>query len=400
MPWSRKDPVSERVLFVGAVKQRRTPFRSVCHAFGVSPKTGYKWWSQFQREGVAGLSERSRRPHGNKRAISTEIADRLLRLRRKHPTWGPRKLVLWLEQNEARWTRPAPSTVGDLLKKRGLIPFNEARERRRERRIPRTAPLKHATTPNSLWSMDFKGWFRLADRMRVDPLTITDNYSRYLLCCRGLEKQTSALTWKWLLRTFEEFGLPDDMRVDNGQPWTAPKGQLNLTVLSANILRLGIGVERIARGKPQENGRHERFHFTLQNETVLPPASNLRAQQQRFERFKLEYNDDRPHDAVACSRPPSSVYFPSARPLPTKLPFPEYDSDCTVHRVDTSGRIRFSGQEYFITTAVVGLNVGLFEIQEGCFEVWFCSELLGHILSQYPELGLIANRQVLPMSPV
>lgn len=400
MPWSRTDPMRERVLFVGAAKQKRAPFSSLCRAFGVSPKTGYKWWNQFQRDGVDGLTERSRRPHGNRRAISTAVAERLVALRQAHPTWGPRKLLLWLEQNEKRWRLPAPSTVGDLLKRRGLIPVDESRERRRERRIPRTAPLRHATAPNSVWSMDFKGWFRLEDRMRVDPLTITDNYSRYLLCCRALERPNGELTWKWLSRTFQDFGLPEWMRVDNGQPWTAPKGQLNLTVLSANILRLGVGVERIARGKPQENGRHERFHLTLQNETVLPPAVNLRAQQQRFDRFRAEYNDDRPHDAVVCSRPPSSAYRISPRAFPSKLPIPEYASDFAVHRVDFGGRIRFAGEEYFVTTAVCGLTVGLYEIQEGCFQVWFCSELLGHILSRNPELGLIPNRGVLPMSPV
>jgi len=388
----------ERVLFIGAAKERRVPFRSLCAAFGIAPKTGYKWWNQFPRSGVDGLAEKSRRPHSNRLAMSDALADRIVRLRKKRPTWGPRKLVHWLEQNEISWTLPAPSTVGDLLKRRGLI--FEPREHRRERRVPRTAPLSDAIAPNSVWSMDFKGWFRLADRMRVDPLTITDNYSRYSLCCCALEKQTCELTWKCLARTFLEFGLPDAMRVDNGQPWTAPKGQLNLTVLSANILRLGIVLERIGRGKPQENGRHERFHLTLQNETVFPLAANIRAQQRRFDRHRKDFNEERPHDAVVCSRPPASIYTASRKKFPERLPEPQHPSNCDTHRIDAAGFVRFAGERYFVSTALRGLHVGIYEAQEGCFETWFCSELLGHVVARHPELGLIANRKVLPMSPV
>lgn len=398
MPWTRTDPVQERALFVGAVNQDRASFSSVCATFGVSRRTGYKWWNLFQREGVKGLEDRSRRPLRNNRAIDPKLADRFEALRREHPTWGPRKLVGWFELNEPGESYPAASTVGALLKRRGLVK-SPPEFGRRWRDIPRTAPLRHATSSNLVWSMDFKGWFRLGDRTRCDPFTLTDNFSRYLLCCQANGNQLHSTVWKALSKAFREFGMPEAIRFDNGQPWSAPCGSLHLTTLSSKILRLGIELERIGRGKPQENGRHERFHLTLQNETTRPPARTLAAQQRRFLAFRKEYNEDRPHEALG-QRPPATVYRCSDRRFPSKLPEPEYPSGCTKHRVATTGRIRFEGQEYFVSTALDGQYVGLFEIEEGCYEVWYCSEPLGRLHREHPKLGLILQPKVLPMSPV
>jgi transposase InsO family protein len=274
MPWAQTDPMAERLRFVAALRRRKTSFRSLCAAFGVAPKTGYKWLHQFDAAGPAGLQDRSRRPKSNSRAISTAVGERLVELRHAHPTWGPKKLVAWLGTHEPGWDVPAASTVGELLKRRGLV---TARMRSRYQRR-QAEPLKHADKPNAVWAMDFKGWFRLGDGTRCDPLTVTDAFSRYLLCCRAgtAVGDTVAIdVWDALVRLFREHGMPWAIRVDNGQPWAAPKGNLGITKLAVKIIKTGITLERIEPGKPQQNGRHERFHLTLQQETARPPSRNM-----------------------------------------------------------------------------------------------------------------------------
>jgi putative transposase len=182
MPWAQIDPMSERLRFVTALRKHKSTFTSLCAAFGVAPKTGYKWLHQFEAAGPAGLEDRSRRPKSNGRAISSAVGERLVALRHEYPTWGPKKLVVWLEANEHRWDVPAASTVGELLKRHGLVSPRKLRMRNKH---PRTDPLRHADKPNAVWAMDFKGWFRLGDGTRCDPLTVTDAFSRYLLCCKA-----------------------------------------------------------------------------------------------------------------------------------------------------------------------------------------------------------------------
>jgi putative transposase len=387
MPWAQTDTVSERLRFVTALRKRKTTFRSLCHAFGIAPKTGYKWLHEFEAAGPAGLEDRSRRPKSNGRAIPSDVAERLVRLRFEEPTWGPKKLVAWLEQNEPRWELPAPSTVGELLKRRGLV---KPRKRLRHQ-SPKRDPLRHADKPNAVWSMDFKGFFRLGDGTRCDPLTITDAFSRYLLCCKAgtaVGNTVSRDVWAALVELFREYGMPDAIRVDNGQPWAAPKGSLGITKLSVNLVKAGIHVERIRPGKPQENGRHERFHLTLLQETVRPPARNMLAQQRRFNDFQWKYNNQRPHEALG-QRPPRTVYVPSRRPFPTEIEEPEYPSSYELVVPWKNGKIRFRGSEYFLSMALFDQIVGLVEVEEGCFAVHFCKVLLGHIHTAYPDLGLI-----------
>jgi len=182
MPWSKTEPMTERLRFVTAMRKHKSTFRGLCAAFGIAPKTGYKWLHQFEAKGPDGLQDRSRRPLSNSRGISAAVAKRLVELRREHSDWGPKKLVLWLEKFEPRWEVPAASTVGELLKRRGLV---QPRRRRFHNRQPRTEPLRHADRPNAVWAMDYKGWFRLGDGARCDPLTITDAFSRYLVCCKA-----------------------------------------------------------------------------------------------------------------------------------------------------------------------------------------------------------------------
>ncbi len=388
MPWTEIDPMSERLRFVLAVRKHRSTFSSLCSAFGVAPKTGYKWLHQFEASGVAGLQDRSRRPKGNSRTISQVVGERLVALRLEHPSWGPKKLVGWLEEFERGRDWPAPSTVGELLKQRGLVT-----SRKRMRRLhPRTEPLRHADQPNAVWSMDFKGWFRLADGARCDPLTVTDAFSRYLLCCKAgtaVGDEVGRDVWFALVRAFREYGMPVAMRVDNGQPWVASKGSIGITRLAVKILRAGIVLERIEPGKPQQNGRHERFHLTLQQETVRPAAENMQAQQLRFDAFRHAYNEQRPHEALQ-QRPPCTAYIASGRAFPKRLGEPEYPSWYTVVTLNTWGHVRLRGSDYFISTALDCERVGFAEVEEGCFDVYFCKLLLGRIHTAHPELGLIA----------
>jgi transposase InsO family protein len=388
MPWARTDTVSERLRFVTALRKRRTTFKSLCTAFGVAPKTGYKWLHQFEAAGPAGLEDRSRRPRSNSRAIASDVADRLVRLRREEPTYGPKKLVAWLEQNEPGWDLPAPSTVGELLKRRGLV---QPRKRLRHQ-SPQREPLRHADRPNAVWSMDFKGFFRLGDGTRCDPLTITDAFSRFLLCCKAgtaVGNTVSKNVWSSLAELFREYGMPDAIRVDNGQPWAAPKGSLGITKLSVNLIKAGIHVERIRPGKPQDNGRHERFHLTLLQETARPPARNMYAQQRRFDEFQWKYNNRRPHEALQ-QRPPRSVYEPSRKRFPTEIEEPEYPIWYQVAVPYGNGKVKFRGSEFFISGALHNQIIGLAEVEEGCFAVYFCKTLLGHLHTAHPELGVIA----------
>jgi transposase InsO family protein len=379
--------MSERLRFVIAARKNKSTFRGLCAAFGVAPKTGYKWLHQFEAAGPAGLQDRSRRPKGNSRAISDHVAERLVELRRAHPTYGPKKLVPLLEQAEPAWDVPALSTVGELLKRRGLV----GPRKRRHRARPGTHPLSHATAPNAVWAMDFKGWFRLPDGSRCEPLTITDAFSRYLLCCRAaiFGPGISRLVWAELETLFRERGIPVAMRFDNGQPWATPKGELGITRLTVKLLRLGITLERIDPGRPYQNGRHERFHLTLEQETAQPPQANMRAQQRRFDAFLQEYNHRRPHEALR-QRVPAALYRDSLRRPPKRLPDPEYPSFFEVVTGMAGGRIVFRGTKYFLSTPLIGERVGFVEVEEGCFAVYFCNHLLGRIHTAHPELGLVA----------
>jgi transposase InsO family protein len=380
--------MSERLRFVLMAEEGRSSFTSLCTAFGVAPKTGYKWVHQFEASGAEGLQDRSRRPQGNCRAVSSEVGARLVALRNKHPTWGPKKLVAWLEAHEGGRDWPAPSTVGELLKRRGLV---SPRERRRHQH-PRTNPLRHADKPNAVWAMDFKGWFRLGDGARCDPLTVTDAFSRYLICCKAgrfFGDEVGKNVWLALVRAFHEYGMPMAIRVDNSQPWVAPKGSLGITRLAVKILKADIALERIDPGKPQQNGRHERFHLTLQQETAQPPSENMQAQQIRFDSFQREYNEERPHEALK-QRPPRTVYVRSRREFPGRLHAPEYPHWYEVHTAGPHGNVRFRGTSYFFSSPLENERVGFVEVEERCFEVYFCKLLLRRIHTAHPELGLIA----------
>jgi transposase InsO family protein len=293
----------------------------------VSRKSGYKWLERYRALGVVGLVDLSRAPRTHPQATAAPVCERVIAVRRVHPRWGPKKIRAWLAEREPETAWPAVSTIGHILKRAELVV-----PRRRRRRTPAYGqPFAACAGPNDVWCVDFKGWFVTGDGTRVDPLTVSDAASRYLLVCQAVGRADLEHVWPHLARAFADHGLPTAMRSDNGPPF-ASRAVGGLSRLAVRLIKAGIKPERIAPGQPQENGRHERLHLTLKQETASPPARSLRAQIERFEAFQLGYNHDRPHEALG-QRPPITAYRRSPRPWDGRLREPEYGSDVVVRRV-------------------------------------------------------------------
>ena len=373
MPWKETCTMDQRISFVCCCLRDEAPMSEFCAAFAISRKTGYKWLRRYGREGPAGLEDRSRAPYRHGRRMAPEIAEAILALRRDRPHWGPRKLRVILQSRNPEVSWPAPSTIGDLLRHHGL---SDRRRRRAFVAGPAPAAFAPITAPNDLWCIDFKGWFRTADGQRCDPLTLTDAYSRYALVCRIVAPQHEPVE-AVVRRAFGRYGLPKAIRSDNGPPFAAA-GPGGLTRLSLGWLKAGITLERIAPGKPQQNGRHERFHRTLKQETSRPPAANAREQQARFDAFCQDYNHLRPHEALG-QRPPASLWRPSPRRYPEKLAEAWYDAQHALRRVRASGEIKWGGRSVFISETLAGEPVGIAETRDGDWLVRYAQIDLGII---------------------
>jgi putative transposase len=389
MPWQEVCPMDEKLRFIGALLAQEENMTEVCERFGISRKTGYKLRRRYQAEGVAGLVERSRAPQVVPWAISQAQAEAIMGVRREHPSWGPRKLRARLQQRAPEQGWPAPSTIGELLRRQGL---SQPRKRRR-RSTPGPSRLRTAVAANEVWSIDFKGWFRTGDGARCDPLTVSDAYSRYLLCAQSVARPDYANCRSELERVFKEYGLPCAIRSDNGTPF-ASLGVGAVSRLSVWWIKLGIIPERIEPGKPQQNGRHERMHRTLKAECARPPAQSLAAQQRRFDQFRTEFNQQRPHQALGQT-PPAQHYACSPRNYPKRLEDPCYPADYQLRRVRSNGVIKWQGELVFIGAALIGEVVGLRENQQGDSELFFGPVPLGVI--DAVTLKLV---KVLPMLPV
>jgi transposase InsO family protein len=372
MPWIETKVMDERVGFIAGWLRGDVPMSLLCEQYGISRKTGYKWVWRYQADPVEGLAELSRAPHRHGRSLDPAIAERIIGLRRRWPHWGPRKLLAVLQRDDPEMAWPAASTIGDLLRREGL----SQPRRQRRRSMPRQQPFLDVTAANDVWCADFKGWFRTADGMRCDPLTISDAHSRFLLECR-IVPPTGAGVEPRFIRAFRDYGLPLAIRTDNGSPF-ASTGAGGLSRLSIGWLKLGIKLERIDPGQPQQNGRHERMHRTLKAETSRPPAPSLRQQQRRFDRFRQTYNEDRPHEALS-QEPPTDHYRPSPRPYPDRIPEPWYDADHAVRQVRSTGEIKWGGDYVFISESLVGEPVGIAETEQGDWIVRFMETDLGII---------------------
>jgi transposase InsO family protein len=351
--------------FVVAYQEGSYCMSELCRVFGVSRKTGYKWLQRYQKGGPAGLSDQSRAHRRHPLATSDELVSMIVETRGSHPTWGPRKLKAFLEKRHPECQWPAASTIGVILKQRG---FTKPR-RKRHRVPPYTQPFSAATAPNLTWCADYKGWFRTGDGHRCDPLTITDAYSRFLIRCKAVPNTRYKHARKVFESAFAEYGLPDAIRTDNGSPF-ASLALGGLSRLSVWWLKLGIRPERIEQGRPEQNGRHERFHLTLKQETAQPPKGTLRSQQKAFDVFIDEYNYERPHEALGNDTPGQN-YQPSTKPYPRRLPEVEYGDEFVVRRVHTKGEIKWRGSKLFVSEVLIRETVGLRQVSDRYWQLCF-----------------------------
>jgi putative transposase len=376
VPWSEISPMSQRQEFIELYLKRQCRVSELCAAFGVSEKTGYKWIARYHAEGHAGLTDRSRAPVHSPQRVAADVIERIVGLRKRHPTYGARKLREILSTADASVDWPAPSTIFELLKCRGLV---RRRRRRRARGVPWDAAAHGLTppvAPNDVWAADFKGEFRLASGVFCYPLTISDLFSRYVLGCSALASTASVPARVVFTRVFREFGLPRVLRTDNGVPFAQPNAIGRLSALTVWWIRLGIRPERITPGAPQQNGQHERMHRTLKADATRPAAENLPQQQRRFDQFCTDYNTVRPHESLAM-RPPASYYVPSARPFPRRLPPMEYPALRELRLVGSSGAIRFRTRLFFLAGALAGEYVSLEETNDAEWTVSFGPLTLG-----------------------
>jgi len=372
MPWKESCAVDERHRFMEAFLKGDYPMTELCERFGISRKTGYKWRDRHAASGLAGLAERSHAPHRPAHATAPEIVNAIIAFKLDKPRMGPRMILdrLRIARPDVAW--PSDSTGGEILKRAGLVS-----PRRKHRRAPaRPGPLTEPARPNHVWATDHKGWVRLGDGVRCEPLTIADVHSRYLIGLAATASTRESEARPCFERAFHEYGLPEVIRSDNGPPF-ASTGVSGLTALSAWWTKLGIHHERIDPGKPQQNGVLERFHLTLK-EAMEPASADLNEQTRRFEAFRQDYNEARPHQASG-RKPPAWAYRPSHRAMPRTLPEPDYPAEAAVRQVRSNGVIKWRGDLVMISSALVGEPVCIEEDEAGEWRVRFYARPLGLI---------------------
>ena len=371
MPFKESCPVEERIAMLRGYDTGAFTVAELCRHYGISRETFYVWKRRRASGDRRWFDERSRAPDRCPHTTPADVIAAIVAMRRRFPRFGPKKIrakLIAAARPAVDW--PAASTIGDILKREGLI----AAKPRRRRPWPQGEIVAGASEPNGEWSIDFKGWFRTRDGTRCDPLTVEDTVTRYLIAARVVEP-TGVGVRRALERIFNDVGLPNAMRSDNGPPFGSV-GAGGLSRLSVWWLKLGIEPRYIPPSAPQENGRHERMHRTLKDDTAQPPAATVREQQTRFDAFRERYNEERPHEALGQT-PPASHWRPSARPFPQRLEEPWYDADHEVRRVRPTGEIKWRGELVFIGEALAGELVGLAELEGGGHMARFCGRELG-----------------------
>jgi transposase InsO family protein len=368
--------VEKRRQFVEEWLSENWTMTELCMRHGISRQAGYNTLARYQHAGWEGLKAHSRAPRRHPNQTSRAIEQQIVELRHEHMRWGPRKLqvVLKRQQPDVNW--PAASTMGELLHREGLI----IPRKKRRRTDPYTAPFASASEPNRVWCGDFKGWSRTQKGERIDPLTISDACTRYLLRCQAVEKMDTVRVQAIFEAAFREYGLPGTIRTDNGAPF-ASRALAGLSRLAVWWMKLGIVPERIQAGHPEQNGRHERMHLTLQQETMSPMAANRRAQQRRFDQFRCEYNQQRPHEALGM-RTPDSCYTASPRPYPARVCEPEYDTRLLVRRVHLRGQFSWKHDDVFVSETLMGERIGLEPIDDRWYTIYFAEFPLGRFDSR------------------
>jgi transposase InsO family protein len=365
--------MDQKLQFIAECLREVFSISELCERFGISRKTGYKWIERYLRHGAAGLEDCSRRPRSAPNATAPQVVEALLETRRRHPSWGGKKLLTVVHTRHPDWELPHRSTTCEILKRHGLVPKAPKRRRLGHPGKPSSSIL----APNDVWSADFKGQFKTGNGRYCYPLTVTDNFSRYLLGCQALQSTAVNEAKPVFTRLFQEYGLPKRIRTDNGVPF-ATRTLARLSRLSAWWVRLGVLPEFIELGKPQQNGRHERMHLTLKAETTRPPAASLPAQQRKFNRFIDEFNNERPHEALG-QQTPASNYQASTREMPRKIKPFVYPDRFEVRYVSRNGGIRWHNDWINVSTVCIGDYVGLEEIDDGLWTVYFGPLTLGRL---------------------
>ena len=395
MPWKECNQVEERLRFIARVLDGEK-IAGLCREFGISRKTGHKIFNRYKDCGIDGLTDRSRRPYRHANQLPMQIEKLIVKLKKDYPHWGAPKIRDRLKRRYPDIHCPAISTVHAVLDRHGLV-----KRRKRRRHKAKGTALSRPNHPNELWCADYKGEFMLTNRRYCYPLTITDFASRYLIACEALSTTKEIYAFSVFERAFKDFGLPKAIRTDNGIPFSCPNALYGLSKLSVWWLRLGISIERIKPGHPEQNGRHERMHLTLKNEATKPASDNFLQQQARFDDFIDGFNNDRPHQALNMKYP-TERYQHSPRPYRGlgELEYPLHDWTATV---TTCGRICYKRRKINLSTVFAGQKVGVKQVTNNIWLVSFMQYDLGYFDHETCRLEPIQNPfspKVLPMSPV
>jgi len=373
MPWKMERPMDQKVKLIADWLDENYSITDLSKRYGVSRKTIYKWLERYKEEGIGGLEEKSRASHTHPNKTENNIVNQIIEYKLKHKTWGPKKIVINLKRIYPEEIWPSVSTTGDLLKKNDLV--NEKKVRKRVHQYQ--DHFVDCTKPNDVWSADYKGQFYTKDKKVCYPLTVTDNYSRFLIACDALEGPRYIETRACFERIFREYGLPQAIRTDNGIPFSG-LAVGGLSRLAIWWIQLGIIPERIIPGKPQQNGRHERMHRTLKDAALNPVGINLADQQNKFDFFRIEYNTERPHESLEMKRP-NELFVRSNRSYPDLTKPVEYPDDFQVRNVKPSGEISFGSNTYYISELLSGDIVGLKEVSDGLWQMNYSFHKLGYI---------------------
>lgn len=374
MPWVEVNAVDMRHSFVKRAMREEMPFKHLCDEFNISPKTGYKWKQQYDRLGLTGLVDASRRPKKCCNGLPEEVVCRLVSIKKEHETWGPAKVLDLFKKANPALLAPSISSVQRVLGKAGLV--QKRPRRRRPEDCGRLADPVEATAPNVVWSIDFKGWWYSSLRERVEPLTVCDSFSRFVLQAQHVPDSTTLTVQRCLDALFTRYGLPLVIRSDNGSPFASSNAPLGLTRLAVWLLSLGISLDRIQPGHPEQNGRHERMHRDIAMEVERRVKGDLAAQQAALDVWRETYNNERPHSALGM-RVPADLYVASSRRYDPVLTQPDYPAGFCRRVVSSCGCIRLNGDRPLISSALAGWEVGLQLQGEGTFNVWFAALRIG-----------------------
>lgn len=373
MAWERRTVVELRAAFVSDYRSGSYSVAELCRSYGISRKTGYKWLGRYYEFGLEGLEDLSRAPHRHPQAVSEDIRLAILEIKDRYPKWGARKIDWRLRKKNPSWKGyPAMSTINRILKKEGLT---TSRSRRSKSYAAQECGLTNGLKPNDVWCADFKGHFKTGNGETCYPLTITDHASRYLLCCRHIDRMNKDAVKRQFAWAFREYGVPLVIRTDNGTPFSS-NAVGGISSLSAWWIRLGIRHERIQPGKPQQNGRHERMHRTLKQHTAMPPARDTPSQQKRFYQFMDYYNNQRPHEALSMQTP-AQMYAPCFRDMPSKLPEMQYPEGYLVRKVNRTGGVFIGRRLVCVSGCLAGEHVGFEGVSKAKYRLWYGDVQIG-----------------------